>query len=133
MDLELGLPLFSFRLENHVILVVFMLVTNIMFCHDTNLEKCENPKIITYPFGRVIPMCQWQLGVDTTLKEDGFHSKNLSFASYCCLLVAYNTKNILSSSTNKMKTRSSSNIFSKGSNLNIVTICNLKIELEYQR
>jgi hypothetical protein len=42
MDLELGLPLFSFGLETHVILVVVVPVTNIMFCYDTNLEKCKN-------------------------------------------------------------------------------------------
>ncbi len=73
-------------------------------------------------------MCQWQLDVDKPLKEDGFSqaSKNSSFASYCCLLVAYNIKNTLSSSTNKMKTRSFSNIFSKGSNLNICN--NLQFE-----
>jgi len=41
MDLELGLPFFSFGLETHIILVVVVPVTNIMFCHDTNLKNVK--------------------------------------------------------------------------------------------
>jgi len=54
------------------------------------LEKCKNIfiwKITTYPFGRVIPMCQWQSGVDTTLKEDGFHSKSKQKLVFCFFLL----------------------------------------------
>jgi hypothetical protein len=47
LDLELGMLLFSFWLENHVILVVFMHVTLYTFYLETSFSCCFNSSYLT--------------------------------------------------------------------------------------
>jgi hypothetical protein len=47
LDLELGMPLFSFWLENLVVLVVFMPLTLYTLYFETSFSHCSNSSYLT--------------------------------------------------------------------------------------